>query len=116
MMMGNRAFWILVSLTCLLHVLDCVSTYCAITGANAEESNPVMAYVLQNYGWTGMFLSKAVCVSMILLITFWARLWISPDSQHHRSVNLGVELSYMISFVLMSAVVASNFFIAFYFR
>jgi len=101
---GNRWFWAIIMLTCVLHFFDCLTTYVAISYHGCEEDNPIMAYVLKEYGWNVLFLSKAIGVFLIMFITCYIKF-----RSKRRDWHVGVEISSVISFIIMTYVVLSNY-------
>lgn len=51
-------WWALYALLVITNAFDAVMTYHAVTSGVAEEANPLMNYVIQNWGWVWFFTVK----------------------------------------------------------
>lgn len=58
----SRVWWLVYALVVVINLFDAVSTHILISEGYAEELNPIMDYIIQNWGWTWFFAVKVLIV------------------------------------------------------
>lgn len=98
-----RSFLVAQVVLVVLHGLDLLTTYVAITGGHGEEANPIMAHILEQYGWPGMIATKSVLAGLFMFIAVSIKAKSKAESSH-----LTLDCCTFFALVLMTFVVASN--------
>lgn len=67
------------ALICLFNAFDAIFTHHFLVGGIAEESNPLMLYVLENGGFISFYVIKLLLGSMFLIgaIKAYEHVWVS---------------------------------------
>ena len=98
-----RSFILVQAVLVVLHGLDLLTTYLAITRGVGQEANPFMAHVLVQYGWAGMAVAKAFFAGAFAVVAVSIKARAKKESS-----CVTLDACTFVALTLMTFVVSSN--------